>query len=742
MQWINELKRRNVFRVGAAYVLLGWVIIQVTDTVSPALNLPHWTLALVTWLGIIGLPFALFFAWAFELTPDGLRRDTGHPDSGHDAATHKLDIALVALLLVTIALIAWDSIGGGAEEAGTAAGNQAAETAEGNADATATQSIAVLPLTNMSADTNNAFFAGGVHEEILTNLSRIEGLRVVSRTTAMRYVDSPMSLRDIGRDLDVRYIVEGSVRRINNHVRITVQLIDAASDTHLWASNYDRELVDVFAVQTEVANAITNSLHLEIQPDTVGTLDDMPTRSVKAYDLYTKALSIDRSEPESESALLRQRELLEGAVAEDPDFVEAWAGLNEILDHSARNLIQNEWFGDSEEERRDNLEEMRQAAQRALDKAVALDPDNVMSLLAQASDFVREQESRAFQIERKKYIDRALEIDPDNAVAWLVLGWWYRLDGDIEAATPAFRRALELDPLHARIVDSSLVHFRLSGDQEMTTMLFERLAQIAPEKADDETLGKVHPLSRLENLVVLFTQTADESIIDDYATALADFEETAANVMDIPPLTLELQLRFQNSRLSQMRGDLDGLLAREPVTLPDDASDLQTLIFLWSQVDTIAAERLRDNDSAVTAAARKMRDAYSRIEESGSRMAIVSKYPMSVSHVVLGNEESVEELRESILAMDDDRLFSNMSGPFFALSVIDTETAVQRALARKAEHAGWYGTDWIALMHVLNRRALLHPDMQAFYVKEGKWVDYLAARVPEYARYRASSGGQ
>jgi TolB-like protein len=256
MSLFAELKRRNVFRVGAAYVLLGWVVVQVTDTVSPALNLPDWTLPFVTWIGIIGFPFALFFAWAFELTPDGIKRelDVDRAESITSATGRKLDIVLIALLVVTIGFIFWDRDPGAPEHVT-------------QAEDAPSDSVAVLPLVNMSAAADNAFFAGGVHEEILTNLSRINGLRVVSRTTALRYVDSDLSLRDIGRELGVRYIVEGSVRRIENHVRITVQLIDAINDAHVWANNYDRELVDVFATQSEVARQITDSLHLEIRPD-------------------------------------------------------------------------------------------------------------------------------------------------------------------------------------------------------------------------------------------------------------------------------------------------------------------------------------------------------------------------------------------------------------------------------------------------------------------------------------------
>jgi len=734
MSFFQELKRRNVFRVGAAYVLLGWLIIQVTDTVTPALSLPDWTLGLVTWLGIIGFPFALFFAWAFELTPDGIKREAEVDQSDSITATtgQKLDFALVGLLVLTIGFIAWSSFnktpGGDTVTASQLADSSTANTPD-------SLSIAVLPLINMSALTDNAFFAGGVHEEILTNLSRIGDLRVVSRTTALRYINSELTLRDIGRELGVRFIVEGSVRRINNHVRITVQLIDAVDDAHLWASNYDRELVDVFATQSEVAREITNSLHLEIQPDTVGTLDHMPTRSVRAYDLYMKARSIDRSEPESEDAFLRQRELLDAAVAEDPDFVEAWAWLNEILDHMARNILQMEWFGETQEERNANFAEVRQAGERALNRAVALDPDNIESLLAQASDFVQEQEDRDYQVSRKAFIDRALELEPDNAVAWHVLAWWHRIEGDPHTATPAFHKALELDPLHARIVFASLQHFRLSGDEQMTTLLYERLAQIAPEKAEDKSLADIPIDAKLENLLYSFFQTADESIIDLYATELAGWDDAETGFPRSIANIDDFLKEFYTASLLQMRGDLNGMLAVTPTGLPDNPSFFQLLNYLWSGNGFLIAQQVggRAEDAAVTA--RRLIDAKSEWADVPSAQALFYDYATIRAHDVLGDEEAVREMRQFLLAQDNDQLLDRYRAPFIALSAVDVDEAVKRLLEHKSRHPTFYLTDWIAAAHILHRDVLLHPDMQAFYVEEGKWIDYLAARVPEYAGY-------
>jgi TolB-like protein len=727
MKLFDELKRRNVFRVGAAYVLLGWVVVQVTDTVSPALNLPDWTLSFVTWMGIIGLPFALFFAWAFELTPDGIKReaDVDRSETSAHATSQKLDTVLIVLLVITIGFIAWNMYSGAphdeARVAESSSGAGAADEVRLSAD-----SVAVLPLANMSAAPDNAFFAGGVHEEILTNLSRIDGLRVVSRTTVLRYTNSDLSLKDIGRELDARYIVEGSVRRIENHVRITVQLIDAVDDAHLWASNYDRELVDVFAIQSEVARQITTSLHLQIMPETVGALDDMPTRSVKAYDLYLKAKSIDRSEYQSEPSLQRQRELLEAAVEEDPDFVEAWGYLNDMLDEIARTIIQNSWFGDTNAERSAAFEEVRSAAKRALDNAFALDPDNIETLMALGSDFVAEQEDAGYRAGRKTYIDKALELEPDNAFAWYVLAWWHRIEGNIEPATSAFLKALELDPFHARIVTGSLEHFRLTGDQEMTTRLFERLARIAPETGEDASLAEVSHYGRLNDLMTRFLVTADESIVEEYA------DEFAKSIGQFEYPLLETLSRL---RLLQFQHDIDGILDARIEVLPETLNWENFFAYTVSNDLVMAAERRAGRFGDAEATARRIVDGhrkYTRLLDTG---ALVHSIRFAAAALVaLDDEDMMRELSDVLLDDEghlvDDFLVVN----YVALSRLDLDKAVKMILAQKAKHPSWYGTDMIAAFYLWSGNVVTHPDMQRFYIEEGKWVGYLAAGVPEYAQ--------
>jgi TolB-like protein/tetratricopeptide (TPR) repeat protein len=729
MKLIDELKRRNVFRVGAAYVLLGWVVVQVTDTVSPALNLPEWTLAFVTWIGIIGFPIALFFAWAYELTPDGVKReaDIDPAESISQATGRRLDIVLIALLVITIGLIAWNIYSRAPDEV------VQAEVAPSDTDPVddiqpSANSVAVLPLVNMSATADNAFFAGGVHEEILTNLSGIDGLRVVSRTTVLRYTNSDLSVKEIGRELDARYIVEGSVRRIENHVRITVQLIDSVDDAHLWARNYDRELVDVFAIQSEVAKQITNSLHLEIMPETVGALDDMPTRSVKAYDMFLKAKSIHRSEYQSESTLQSQRELLEGAVEDDPGFVEAWGFLNEVLDDIARTIIQNGWFGDTNEERGRTFEEVRSAAKRALDQAVALDPDNIETLMALGSDFVAEQDDAGYRIGRKTYIDQAIELEPDDAYAWYVLAWWHRIEGNTAQATSAFLKALELDPFHARIVTGSLEHFRLIGDQEMTDRLFERLAQIAPETGDDAALAEVSPYGRLNNLMFRFIETADESVVEAYATELAK----STGQFEHPLLETVSRLR-----LMQFQHDTDGILDVSIETLPETLKWDYFFAYTVSNDIVMAAQRITGRPDDAKASARRIMEAqreYAHIFDADAPLTAI-RYA-AAAFVTLDDKDKMHELGEALFDEEgrfhDDYQVLN----YVALSRLDLDRAVELILAQKAKHPSWYGTDMIAAFYLWSRDVVTHPDMQRFYIEEGKWVDYLAAGVPEYAQYR------
>ncbi|MEH6551512.1 MAG: tetratricopeptide repeat protein [Pseudomonadales bacterium] len=729
----SELKRRKVTRVAMVYAIVGWLVIQIAGATFPSLLIPDWALSLVIMCIFLGFPVSLIFAWAFELTPEGLKtttaareeavgEDESHAhDSKRNLFTLVFAVAIPTLIFGSLALVFYLRTPDGASLDSLSAHKQPEKTVE--------QSIAVLPLINMSAIGDNAFFAAGVHEDILTNLTRIKGLSVISRTSSIRYINSTMSLHDIGVELGVRYIVEGSVRRINNHVRVTVQLIDAANDTHLWASNYDRELVDVFATQSAVAKEISNSIHLELQPETVGTLDNMPTQSVKAYDVYLKARSIARSEPESESSLRRQSELLEQAVAEDPDFVEAWGYLNETYDNSIRTMNFNGWFVPEGADRDAIYNELTERSLRALNKAIALDPDNLETLLAIASDSVAEANAD-FRAERKLVIDHIIDRFPHSAMAWYVLGWWHNLEGNFDAARPAFEKALELDPLHTQMVEGSLAHFRMAGDQERVTQLFDRLALISPEKGESKSLAKISISTAFYYVMAAFMETADSALIAD----LTDLIEGAAGHYED-----EVEKRYVNIEFLEIDNDMDALLAiQDDIVLPGNPNFWTASVYLEVNARLMEAQRLAGQIDTAKMFAQRIVAAKDIPIVQNSNLADRNHAYIATAYAILGQRDKAQKLVDTLLDNRSESYNAYGLAGFRALAGLDIDRSVKLLLEEKSRHltANWKVTDVVAAYHISFRELIVHPEMQAYYLKEGKWIDYLADRVPEYAQYR------
>jgi len=733
LQLFNELKRRNVFRVAFGYIVSSWLLAQVADLVLENIGAPEWVMQTILLLLALGFPVVVFFSWAYEVTPEGIKRESeiDPSESIRHVTGRKLDRAIMAVLVVVLAFFGYDRfvadrMGGVESPAATTeaiAGNDNAQTPQSSIKDT---SIAVLPLVNMSAIDDNVFFAGGVHEEILTNLSHIKGWLVISRTTVMRYINSDLSLRDIGRELGVRYIVEGSVRRVDNHVRVTVQLIDSRNDTHVWASNYDRELVDVFATQSAVAREITNSLHLAIEPESIGNLEDMPTRSVKAYDLYMKARSIDRSAVEAEAPLIAQRELLEQAVSEDPNFVEAWAYLNEILDDMIRHANQSGWFIPQPANMDSIINDLSEQSRRALNKAVALDPDNIETLLALASDSVAEQDA-GFRLERKKVIDKAIKMYPDNAMAWYVLGWWYNLDGDFKSAKPAFEKALELDPLHARIVWGSLVHFRLAGDQEMVTLLYERLAQIAPKVGEDRDLAQASTDGKLYGTLLAFIETADESLIKEFADTLS-----AGTVF----LGGDAGKQSWIGVLWELNNQLDQYLAfDEDISLGENPNAWTLENYNDFNLAMIKVYGLTGHADKTGIFARRIIATEKFAVFHGEREE-KNHAAMAIAYAALGEMDKAQELIDRLLNNRSETYNAYGLPGFLALAELDPARAASLLLAEKAEHPTWDGVDYTAAFHITFREIIVQPEMQEYFLKDAKWIEYLAERVPEYAKYK------
>ena len=449
-----EVKRRNVARVAAVYAVVGWLLVQIADVFFPALRLPDWTVSLVAALLILGFPIALVLSWAYELTPQGIERSDSVPsaESTTNATGRKIDRVIIAVLAVAVVLFAFERFFGDDEESI-------------QPDVVVRNSIAVLPLENLSPDPENAYFADGIHDDLLTQLAKIGALKVVSRTSVLEYRNSPKNMREIGRELGVATLLEGGVRRSGNSVRINVQLIDAESDEHLWAETYDRELTaeNIFAIQTEMATSIAEALHTNLSVDEVSRLRVLPTRNTSAYDLYVRGRYFWNQR--TEAGFGRALQYFEQAIEEDPDYALAHAGIGSIhvleghelfawthprnsypkaqdaaraalrIDETlaeahavlAEALFRYEW----------NIE----AAELAHQRSIALNPNNSIGRIWYSHFLLpmgREQESLDQSV-------RALELDPLNLIINLHLGWHYFYVGQNDLAIDQLRKTLELN---------------------------------------------------------------------------------------------------------------------------------------------------------------------------------------------------------------------------------------------------------------------------------------------------------
>jgi TolB-like protein/Flp pilus assembly protein TadD len=454
---LGELKRRNVFRVAMLYVVAAWLVIEVAETVLPIFDVPDGVLRGLVVLLVIGIVPALGFAWIYELTPEGLKRDTGVTENPeYSAATgHRLNWATLVVAVLAISFLAYDrfipngpAVQPAAEQASASAaappGTAAADSVqrETAASPTATSaggerpSVAVLPFANLSTDPEQEFFADGITEDILTRLAGVSGLRVISRTSVMRYKNSELSLPEIAAELGVSHVLEGSVRRAGDRVRITGQLIRAEDDAHLWADSFDRELADIFSVQTEIAARIAEQLELQLTERDRKAIAQRGTDSPEAYEYFLRARAVSRrsfSTPAEMQAMTAEAAgYLEAALELDPEYAEAWAGL---AGAALERMYWNE--GDAS------------AALADWEKAV-------------------------------EAAQRAIRVGPEQAAGYLALGRAYYARGEVEAAREQFRRAAELEPdlPEVLVIQAAL----LSGQGDLLEALerLERAAELDP----------------------------------------------------------------------------------------------------------------------------------------------------------------------------------------------------------------------------------------------------------------------
>ncbi len=469
MLFFNELKRRNVLRVGAAYIVTAWLLIQVSETIFPLFGFGDTPARLVVIVFAIGFFPVLIFAWVFQLTPEGLKKD-GDVDRSQPIPAHagkKLDRMIMLVLALALGYFSFDKFVLSPqretaifEQARQAGAEQALEASRQSAQDN--KSIAVLPFTTRSKQEETTFFADGIHDDLLTRLANIGSLKVISRTSVLQYRDTIKNLREIGLELGATAILEGGIQQSGGNVRINMQLINAETDEHLWAQTYDRELTleNVFTIQGEIAEAIATQLATTLSPGERTRISQKPTLNFDAHAAYIKGRQIFMNQ--SFDALRAAKAQFEQAIEIDPDYTEARIGLAHAyaqLAHTGAITVQM----------------MLDNGQQQIEQAISEDPENsygqaVFGLYRYALG--RDDTENTF-----KY---AIELNPNSVDALDIYADYLRDEERHREALPVIRRALELDPLSVSLYHDLGRSEIALGQFEDAQLAFDRIAQINP----------------------------------------------------------------------------------------------------------------------------------------------------------------------------------------------------------------------------------------------------------------------
>jgi len=419
--FFSEFKRRNVFKVGVAYLVLAWIVIQVTSEAVPALHLPEWVNSFVFFIGAIGFPFALFFAWVFEVTPDGIKRESeiSPEDSITTHTSRKLDFIIIGLLIITAGYFIYESR------------FKSISTPSLKQDPEGT-SIAVLPFINMSSDKEQEYFSDGISEEILNVLAKIPNLQVTSRSSAFAYKGKEINISEVAKILGVKNILEGSVRKSGTRVRITAQLINAGTDKHLWSETYDRELDDIFKVQDEISVAIVDALKEALGIELVKTASTAQSIDPEAYDLYLKGLrSLNRyTYDELQKAVVA----FKAAINIAPDFTLAKMKLALTYAYQIGTGSRYDI-------------EILDTADSMMADVLTSNPHSAEAFFTRA--FIANRQGN--QVKEKQYASEAYRLNPNNAD---VISAYVRVNyvelGEVESKK-LYQRAIQIDPLNDKI---------------------------------------------------------------------------------------------------------------------------------------------------------------------------------------------------------------------------------------------------------------------------------------------------
>ena len=442
--FFEEVQRRKVYRVAAAYIIAAGFIIQIGSAVFPAWELPNWTFRLVVVLLLIGFPIALILAWAYDVTPQGIRAT---PTTSAPGAHRRRNLIMLIATGVVVSAAAGFFL--------------LPRVAARKID----KSIAVLPFESLSDEKENAYFADGMQDDILTNLSKIGDLKVISRMSVMSYRgNGRRNAREIGKALGVATLLEGSVRRVGSRVRVNVQLINADNDEHIWAEDYDRDLTDVFAIQSDLAQKITSALQAKLSPNEKARLDNRPTQNPDAYLLFIQAHDYANRPDMFRDTSLKAQQLFEQATKLDPNFAAAFAGLSMVESWAYHSF--------------DPLPARREKARTAANEALRLQPDLPEAHLALGFSYYygdRDYERALAEFEIAK---RGL---PNEAQAYMAIGAIQRRQGRWVESTANLEKAAELDPKNSSVLVNLGYNYMATRNFEAADKIFDRGIEAAPE---------------------------------------------------------------------------------------------------------------------------------------------------------------------------------------------------------------------------------------------------------------------
>ncbi|MEY2601029.1 MAG: hypothetical protein QOJ36_348 [Verrucomicrobiota bacterium] len=430
--FFSELKRRNVYKVAVAYAVVGWLVIQISSTVLPTFHAPEWVVQTLVVLVALGFPIALVLAWAFEATPEGIKRT-----EVADAMPAELGRKKHAWIYVAI-------VGGMLSVGLFFLGRYGFQNMNSSVTELPAKSIAVLPFDNLSGDPNNAFFAEGVQDEILTRLAKVADLKVISRTSTQRFKSAPSDLRDIAKQLGVAHILEGSVQKSSDQVRVNVQLINALTDAHLWADTYDRKLIDIFSVESEIAKTIADTLQAKLTGSEKTAMSKKPTANPEAYELYLKGRFFWNKRTSQD--LPKSVDYYKQAIAKDPNYALAYAGLADAY------VLYPDYGVGAPAEFYPMAKEM---ATKALSLESTLGEPHAALGLAY-TNFDRDFAKAIAEFER------SIQLNPNYATAHQWFDTPLQATGQVDRAIAESRKAIELDPL-SLIVNADLAFIYLNA---------------------------------------------------------------------------------------------------------------------------------------------------------------------------------------------------------------------------------------------------------------------------------------